>query len=155
MIERNKAYENPYGIWDVSTEGDVEGRSVRHLGTHEGFVDEIALKLAKESYYSLNFSAVRENKQTKNMDKSGTCVSVTFGIDSGTWDMSPEERAKFFREVLRGRPVMVEKGQYYASVKIYDGDSPEAKARAEQEMKRRTALAKLTKEDLEALGIKP
>lgn len=28
-------YKNPYGIWIVTTEGDCEGRSTRHLGVSE------------------------------------------------------------------------------------------------------------------------
>ena len=35
-------YKNPYGIWIVTTEGDCEGRSTRHLGVFQGYIDDIA-----------------------------------------------------------------------------------------------------------------
>ena len=36
----NAPYDNPFGIWHVTTEGDCEGRSTRDLGIHEGYIDE-------------------------------------------------------------------------------------------------------------------
>lgn len=38
-------YSN-YGTFKVTTEGDCEGKSVRHLGTFTGYIDEIAFALA-------------------------------------------------------------------------------------------------------------
>lgn len=35
-------YKNPYGIWIVTTEGDCEGRSTRHLGVFQEYIDDIA-----------------------------------------------------------------------------------------------------------------
>ena len=49
---------NAYGLWQVTTEGDCEGRSIKDLGINEGFLDEIAFSLAGEACYGLRFSAV-------------------------------------------------------------------------------------------------
>lgn len=54
----NAPYDNPFGIWHVTTEGDCEGRSPRDLGFHEGYIDEIALALADKCFYSLYFVAI-------------------------------------------------------------------------------------------------
>lgn len=51
-------YSN-YGTFEVTTEGDCEGRSVRHLGTFTGYIDEIAFALADKCYYSLRFSLLK------------------------------------------------------------------------------------------------
>ena len=48
-----------FGIWEVSTEGDVEGRSTRNLGIYEGHVDDIAFALADKAYYKLYFQRVK------------------------------------------------------------------------------------------------
>lgn len=49
----NAPYDNPFGIWHVTTEGDCEGRSPRDLGFHEGYIDEIALALADKCFYEI------------------------------------------------------------------------------------------------------
>lgn len=51
----NAPYDNPFGIWHVTTEGDCEGRSTRDLGIHEGYIDEIALALADKCCSIMRF----------------------------------------------------------------------------------------------------
>jgi hypothetical protein len=46
--------DSPVGWWDVTTEGDCEGRSTKQLGTHYGHVAEIAFSL-KDCGYSFHF----------------------------------------------------------------------------------------------------
>ncbi|HET8688416.1 MAG TPA: hypothetical protein VFM18_17535 [Methanosarcina sp.] len=146
-------YNNPYGTWSVSTEGDCEGRSVRQLGIFTGFVDEIAFHLADKTYYSLNFRAV--DAQPKNLDKKNTRVSVQFDINSGTWDMTPERRAEAVAKMMKdsGRKVTVEPGQYYASFILIDGDSPEEIERRRVLAEIETAKAKLSVRELKLLGL--
>lgn len=48
-------YEQAYGTWKVTTEGDCEGRSIRDLGTYTGYLDEMAFALADKCCYSLQF----------------------------------------------------------------------------------------------------
>jgi hypothetical protein len=153
MKTRNPEYKNAFGVYDVTTEGDCEGKSVRTLGRHEGYIDDIAFKLANQCYYSLTFHRVPVEKQTKNLTKTGTKVNVVLDIDSGTWDMKGPERIAYFREMLRGRNTEVMEGGYYASVTLLDGVGPEARALAQKEVVRQSALAKLTKEDRVALGL--
>lgn len=146
----NNNYDNPFGVWEVTTEGDCEGRTVRNLGTHEGFLDEIAFKLADKCFYSLRFC---KTEKLDDAPKKASKVSVSLDIDSGTWDMSRQKQVDFFKKMLRDRDVSVEAGTYFASVTLYDGSSPEEVARRERELERERALAKLTDRDREVLGV--
>lgn len=112
-----ESYRKSYGAWKVTTEGDVEGRTKKHLGTFEGHIDEIAKALADEAYYSLQFTRIGDHIQVPPPTKKKK-VSCTLNIDSRTWDMSREERALVMREVLKDRPVSVSEGNYYASFVI-------------------------------------
>ena len=111
----DKNYHDPYGTWQVTTEGDVEGRSIRHLGTYEGFIDDIAKALASEVYYSLNFKKVGDVKMLPTPEREPGKVSIQLDIGSKTWDLKPEQRATVMAEALKDRPVTVKQGQYYAS----------------------------------------
>lgn len=141
----NKVKNLPaYGIWTVTTEGDCEGRSVTSLGTYEGFIDEIALKLAGRAYYGLRFNPA---KQIEKEARPGTSVQLSLGIDTGP------DRVAYFKKMLAGRNVSVSEGKYYACVKITDGDSPEEQERRANELKREQALAKLSAEERKLLGL--
>lgn len=94
----NAPYDNPFGIWHVTTEGDCEGRSTRDLGIHEGYIDEIALALADKCYYSLCFVAI--NIHSLDMTPTRKTVDVTFGVNSGTWAMTPKECVTAIKEVM-------------------------------------------------------
>jgi len=138
-----KMYESTYGLWQVTTEGDVEGRSTRNLGTFEGHVDEIALHLADQCYYSLQFKLMEPIEKFVPKKKS---VSVMFDIGTGTWDMGRRLTEKM-RAFFADRPVQIEDSNYFSSFTI----TTEQNARAED---RRKALAKLTNYEKELLGIK-
>jgi hypothetical protein len=110
-------YDSAYGTWHVTTEGDCEGRSVRNLGVHEGFIDDIAAYLAPSCEYTLQFKGT-STKRIDVPENKPKSVSVSFYIDSGTWDMSPKDRRDAFALVLKDRPVVVKTGTYYASVEL-------------------------------------
>ena len=147
MKKLTPAYSDPYGTWEVTTEGDVEGRSTKHLGTFTGFVDEIALYLADKCYYSLQF---RKVEPIKEFNPTRDSVHVSFDIDSKTWDLPRLERVEVMKEVFKNRPVTIKEGQYYASFLISGVMTEEDKL----EMKRQEVLKKLSKEQRELLGFK-
>lgn len=119
MATKDPRYQNPYGNWNVTTEGDVEGRSTKQLGTFKGYVDDIAFALSNQCFYSLKFSLVPELEEIKQVAPSQKEVSIQFDIESGTWDMKPEERVKFFQNVFSNRNgVYVSIGHSYASATI-------------------------------------
>lgn len=139
-------YTNPYGLWTVTTEADCEGRSVRNLGVFEGFVDDIALALAKECYYALTFHKVLPKPAPKRtFKKTGDEVNIVLDIESGTWRMSPEDRIEYCKKIFKDRDVAVVRGNVYASVGLISG-------KKEAELKA-SALSKLTSEEKEALGL--
>ena len=105
------SYLSPYGTWEVSTEGDCEGRSTKRLGTHQGYVDEIASSLAGQECYSLNFRRVYPKSLSKTAAMQRESVSVQFDIDSGNWDLNPEAIEIKARGIFKGRPgVTVSRG---------------------------------------------
>ena len=87
------------------------------MGTHEGFLDVIAHQLAYKSYYSLQFTKVNPASLPAVMPAAKS-VNVTLDIDSGTWDLSNDERVEFFNSLLKDRPVTVTNGTSYASVTL-------------------------------------
>jgi len=137
-------YKTTYGLWQVTTEGDVEGRSTTQLGTHKGYIDEIALHLADKQYYSLTFKLV---EPITTFEPTRSKVNVQLAIDSGTWDSSREQLAAEMREFFADRPVHIEPCNYYASFTI----TTEKDIRAEDI---RRAKAKLTDYEKELLGVK-
>lgn len=141
-----------YGLWDVTTEGDCEGRTTTQLGVHQGHFDEVALKFANKAYYGLRLKWV-DPTISKGIKPKATEVQVSMDIETGTWDLHGELRSHAFRTFLANRPVMVEDGQNYASVKLIAGDSPAVRARLADELQRDKALAKLSQEDRKVLGL--
>ena len=81
MSEKNEAYKKAYGIWTVTTEGDCEGRTTTHLGTYEGYLDEIAFALAGKSSYKLTFRAA---ESLAEISKSAAKVNIALAIDAET-----------------------------------------------------------------------
>lgn len=140
----NNEYANLYGTWEVTTEGDVEGRSTRNLGTHTGWVDEIALHLGNKCGYSLCFNKVEEIKTYNPTVKS---VNVSFGVKSGTWNLNSSERSNLMSIIFKDRPVTIEKSNYYSAFVIT------SKTVSEDEIKRQKALNKLNDEEKKLLGL--
>ena len=142
---------NEKSYWKVSTEGDCEGRSTRDLGVHYGYLDDIAFSLADQSYYALKFSLVNPHIQ-KPIKR--TKVMVSLDIDSETWNMDSRKRVQFFENILKNRDVIVKESNYYACVELIVGKDDDARKEREKEIVRQNALAKLSNEELKALGLK-
>lgn len=141
-----------YGTWTVTTEGDCEGRSTRDLGTHTGYLDDIAFALADKAYYGLQFKLVDLN-QMKTKPKTGTKVQVSFDASTLSGALPNGERVQFFERILKGRSVRVSPGTYFGCVELVDGNSPEAQAAARKQVLKNAALAKLSADEREALGM--
>lgn len=140
-----------YGIWHVTTEGDCEGRTTKDLGTHEGYLDDIAFALGEQGGYSLKFTRVHPLELRPVCTK----VHVSLDISSKTWDMKSDQRANYFRTLLVGRDVTIEESNYYAAATLIRGTSPEARERAAREVVKARALSKLSPDEIKALGLKP
>lgn len=140
----NPNYLDPNGVWQVTTEGDCEGKSTRNLGVYSGRLDEIAFALAEKSLYALSFKKLDLTIPTPT--KARERVNVVLDITSGAWDMTAEERVSAFREMLKdAENVFVSEGSAYASVALSREDRLDAI--------RKAALAKLTYEEKAVLGL--
>lgn len=95
--------DSPVGWWEVTTEGDCEGRSTTKLGIHYGHVAEIALSL--RAGYSLRFvlanAGLHPKKNTpykiiqKTVNVSFDCWSHKGGEKGlAEWLDCPEIRVK-------------------------------------------------------------
>ena len=141
-------YDEVFGTWEVTTEGDVEGRTTKNLGNFTGYIDEIALYLANKCYYSLHFKKV---VPITSFQPTGSKVSVQLDISSGTWDnnIHSEKGLNEIRKVFAGRPVKIEDSNFYASF-IINSDNEEI----HNEILRKSALSKLTDDEKKVLGLK-
>lgn len=122
-----ESYKKAYGFWEVTTEGDCEGRSVSRLGIYEGYIDEIALALADRCYYSLCFRPI--DPRALDLTPKRKSVEISFDIGSNTWDMDNEGIVAAFKEVLKDRPVYVHKGRLFSSVNISTEEESEEEKR--------------------------
>lgn len=139
-------YDNVYGLWKVTTQGDCEGRSIRDLGTYEGNIDEIAFALADECFYSLNFKAVDPHDHKLDMTPKRKTVDIQLDVGSGTWDMMPKDRAIAVSGLMQNRPVTVSESNFYGCVKLSTNKKTKEEKKAE-------ALAKLSPEERRLLGL--
>lgn len=78
--------ESPVGWWDVTTEGDCEGRSITQLGIHYGHVAEIAFSLGGSGGYSLRFqktdgpSGVYGSYEDHHKERQAKCKRVNISL---------------------------------------------------------------------------
>lgn len=144
MTNRNR---DTYGLWRVTTEGDVEGRSTRQLGIHEGYLEDIAFSLAAQACYVLTFELI--NAEVKLPLPTRTEVSVQLYEPGG--GVSAYATNKLMNMMVAAN-VKHERSNFYESVRIYNGQTKE-------ELARNTALEKLgkaglTAAELKAIGLK-
>ena len=148
-MKNTNNYTSAQGFWKVTTEGDCEGKSIRDLGVHYGYLDDIAFALADKCYYSLCFKLVDPmtlDVPTKNK------VNIVLDIDSGTWDMASSSRVAFVENMLKDRDVSVKASNYFASVELAMGKTIEQQKAREKEMLKKQALSKLSEAERSALG---
>lgn len=115
-----KSYLNPVNFWTVTTEGDEEGRSIVQLGSYYGHIAEIAFHLADRVYYGLRFDPPPQNIKVEQNNTiyqaKAKQVNISFGIDSGTWNMGSLERINYIKNILNTDEVKVKESNYYACV---------------------------------------
>lgn len=128
---------NPNGLWEVSTEGDCEGKSIKHLGTYQGSVLDIAKRLRGQEFYQLSFKEVKTSPNPVLTEKQCKKSSVHFSVEG----LSKEALAK----ELKG---LVKESNFYGAVKL------ELSQKEILEEERRIALSKLSDKEKELLGVK-
>ncbi|WQZ49413.1 hypothetical protein Z3_97 [Bacillus phage Z3] len=110
---------NPEGVWEVTTEGDCEGRSVRRLGTYEGHILDIVRQLAGQAYYQLTFERAKPATLAQSLPK-GTRRSVQFHVTGDREKLPSGDSNAQFRALaqhLRDGETLKE-GNYYNAVEL-------------------------------------
>ena len=130
-----------YGLWQVSTEGDCEGRTVKNLGIWEGFIDDIALHLADKVMYNLWITPAEVNKVTEKPMARRVDVYMN---DIAHIDTT--ERLEITTKAFAHRNVRISKSDYYGAFVINNNTS-------EEEILRSSALSKLTAAERKVLGL--
>jgi hypothetical protein len=141
----NKHYTNAYGGWEVTTEGDVEGKTTKHLGTFIGYVDEIAFHLADKALYGLCFKRIPQSAD-KVYQPTATSVNISFDVESKTWDsVKTDSGLMDIEKIFANRPVKITHSNFFASFKLVSNHA--------DEFIRAKALEKLSPKERELLGI--
>ena len=144
--EQVLSFMEPYGLWEVSTEGDCEGRSVRKLGIFRGNYQDIAFALADKCYYVLWFKKLDETKF--NLPKVKTRDSVDILFDD-SHSISRDEMVANVKAVLSADPtISVQPGRWGGCVKLCSKKTEEDLRKVAIEKMRQT----LSEEEMKALG---
>jgi hypothetical protein len=120
--EREKAVKNPYKSpvrwWKVTTEGDVEGRSIRDLGIHYGHVAEIALGLNDGPCYAYKFEPAptpEGGRRTKyNQRRKTTHINFDYSPEGRSLSCDPQAAEKW----LDCPQIKVKKSNYCDTILI-------------------------------------
>lgn len=112
---------DPVGTWQVTTEGDCEGRTTTSLGVWTGHIADIAFTLSDRVYYTLQFKRIDPGSMVIDPAKSQRDeVSIRLDCSTGTWDLGSELRVIAYREILHKIPASVlfdvKKSEFYSSV---------------------------------------
>ena len=108
--------ESVYGVWEVTTEGDEEGRTVKRLGKYLGYIDEIALHLADKVYYSLSFRKSDGILPEMSYTPKKSSVDVSLDISN---NVKRADGLLDLKKRFANRPVFIGPSYYYSSFKIY------------------------------------
>lgn len=145
-MEKNmnrKEYTN-YGTFNVTTEGDCEGRSIKNLGTYTGYIDEIAFALADKCCYTLCFKLVEP--ESFDLTPKKDTVNISLDIDSGAWDLNIEDATEYLKNFFANRDVEVVDVRGYGSCTI-------STRKETIEEKKKKILQKLSDEEKQILGL--
>jgi hypothetical protein len=106
----------PVGWWNVTTEGDVEGRSIKQLGNHYGHLAAVALCITCTGD-TLRFTHVPASfKVTVPQNTKQRIVTKEVNIMIDQWSHRGGE--KQLEEWLNCDEIRVMKGNFYGSYKI-------------------------------------
>lgn len=91
----------PVGLWKVVTEGDVEGRSTKDLGTWPGHIVDIAFALANQAGSVLQFQRanpkdLETSKSTTPLDK----IAIRLDCGTGAWNLKQSVRVAAYQKII-------------------------------------------------------
>lgn len=65
--------------WRVTTEGDIEGRTLKNLGRHYGTLYEVARKLSGAACWKLDFTWLSPESHREALSRARDEVSISVG----------------------------------------------------------------------------
>ena len=102
----NEDYKSVYGVWRVKAEEECTGVSNSNLGIYEGYIDEIAIVLARKPYRSLIFESVRSVNEPKHISELSS-INIKFDYKAGFQGMQNKEAVKVLNEIFKERDVEI------------------------------------------------
>lgn len=125
-------------IWRVTTEGDIEGRTIVDFGYFRGNIIDIAKKLAGAASWKLSFQEFSVGDKYPNTSR----VPLEFHIS-----VNGMNKASLLSTLKQEGYIEASQSNLYESVKItIDKDEV-------NKLKREMALSKLSDEEKELLGL--
>jgi hypothetical protein len=107
--------DSPVGWWNVTTEGDCEGRTTDQLGMHYGHVVEIAMSLPRGGSYSLRFEKSTnlppEDVNAVHVERQAVRTKANISLEPISYKGGEKEIAKW----LDCPEVMVKPCNYYGA----------------------------------------
>lgn len=138
-----------FGTYVVTVDADDEGRSSRNLGVYTGYIDEIAFYLANKHKIlpPLEFRKIPDpTKFDKDVMVDRVAIHL-YDIPENYKASGSDALMDYASDLFNGRPVNIQKATWYHSIWLENPSfNPE-------EAVRRKALAKLTPEEKEVLGL--
>ncbi len=135
--------EYVYGTWEVYTEGnDVLDKVL--IGTYTGYVDEIALSLADKTNYMLEFKKIEDTDKYKPIADE---VTIRFDDNAKINEYAHNKYIYEMKKLFKDRPVDIEENGVGSMFKIV------ADEKLKKEIIKNRALAKLSEEEKEVLGL--
>lgn len=125
-------------LWNVHTEGDIEGKSIRDLGIFFGSIEDIAFRLRGTATFTLSFSELKIDypKLTEAQSNNNSVIINVEGLTKNNLKRQAEECG-----------INIKDCNYYNSIKLFLNDA-ELK-----ELKIKEVLLKLTEDEKEILGL--
>lgn len=145
-------WKKPIGIWKVSTEGDVEGRSTQVLGFFEGDIYEIIKELNDKIYY--NFFIEKYKKVTSSFESDSSLKPVSVYVDSWKIDTKKhKDKHEIAKALFQRSDTHLKFFDSSSEVKIFYGEKAKEEKTKERQKEIEKAMSKLTDREKKLLGL--
>lgn len=140
---------DPNGIWEIKTEGDVEGRSTQLIGIFEGNIIDILTAIHEKCYYNFFIKKIEKTEEIFNSIKGPSKIKVFVDYPL---DISSDEKKTLNTSLFKKDNIFIDENNGY-DVILYFNEEAKTQETKERKKKIEKALSKLTKEEKELLGI--
>lgn|GEM_PF-6018122 len=109
---------DPEGVWEVTTEGDVEGRTINKIGVFKGNVFDIVKHCARETYYQLSVKRLTKPPINVTHIKQEGKKTVNFNVQDPFIKLfdKKDQLQKLLPVLPDGHSLS--DGEYYGAIKL-------------------------------------